>query len=139
MLGNTCIVDMPSKPKPSKGLLRWIKYLESISDEKICLSCWAEQLQPYLTEFPSKYGVSSNAVLFYFYFWIDLESQLTHSQSATFGDTKLCIRFSFIWWYKRCLLILSVILSWWILSTPNLRQEYAILLQISRDCRCDLD
>lgn len=33
----------------NRKLKRWVAFLEAMSDERICLSCWAELLEPYLT------------------------------------------------------------------------------------------
>ena len=33
----------------NRKLRRWVAFLQAMSGERICLSCWAEFLQPYLT------------------------------------------------------------------------------------------
>lgn len=30
----------------------WLEYLETIADEKLCLSCWLEQLEEFLEPLP---------------------------------------------------------------------------------------
>lgn len=126
--------NMPSKSKSeSKRAMKmqqWKEYLESLSEEKICLSCWAEMLHEYLTQFPSNIGCLQNKLA-------DLYDLLVYLKP---NDDQ-----QHMFWRHRIMFCFFVYTShaWLnytgIPPTPNLRREYAILLQVSRDCRCDFD
>ena len=103
---------MPRKTRKSERCWE-IQFLESVKDHRICASCWAGQLEKYL----SKHSSKISEISFFFFCWM---SDTIPAYIVEFDECVLIHKFPYIF-IMPC------------------RQDYQQLLLTSIDCRCDLD